>query len=117
MKNDYEGALAKGKAENKRVFLDFTGYTCTNCRWMEANIFPKPAVQAEFAKMVLVSLYTDGIGEIYEKNYQLEEEKFGTVALPLYAIVEPDGKIIATFAGITRDENEFVNFLKKGTEQ
>ncbi|MBX3290436.1 MAG: thioredoxin family protein [Acidobacteria bacterium] len=117
IKNDYEGALARGKAENKRVFLDFTGYTCTNCRWMEANIFPKQAVQAEFAKMVLVSLYTDGIGDIYEKNYRLEEEKFGTVALPLYAIVEPDGKIIATFAGITRDENEFVNFLKKGTEQ
>lgn len=117
IKNDYEGALAKGKSENKRVFIDFTGYTCTNCRWMEANIFPKQAVQTEFSKMVLVSLYTDGIGDIYDKNYQLEEEKFGTVALPFYAIVEPGGTIIATFPGLTRDENEFVNFLKKGTGQ
>ncbi|MDQ3221314.1 MAG: thioredoxin family protein, partial [Acidobacteriota bacterium] len=39
--NDYDAALAKAKSENKRVFLDFTGYTCTNCRWMEANVFTK----------------------------------------------------------------------------
>ena len=41
IENDLEKALATAKAENKRVFVDFTGYTCTNCRWMEANIFPE----------------------------------------------------------------------------
>jgi thiol:disulfide interchange protein DsbD len=46
IKNDYPAALAQAKAENKLVFIDFTGYTCTNCRWMEANIFPKPEVKA-----------------------------------------------------------------------
>lgn len=114
MKDDYEGALAKAKAENKLVFVDFTGYTCTNCRWMEANIFPKPEVEAEFRKMVLVSLYTDGDGEIYERQQQLEQEKFGTVALPFYAILDGDGKTIATFPGLTRNVQEFVDFLKKG---
>ncbi|HEX6280516.1 MAG TPA: cytochrome c biogenesis protein CcdA, partial [Pyrinomonadaceae bacterium] len=29
IKNDYPAALAQAKAENKRVFIDFTGYTCT----------------------------------------------------------------------------------------
>jgi thiol:disulfide interchange protein len=114
IKNDYPAALAQAKAENKRVFLDFTGYTCTNCRWMEANIFPKPEVKAEMSKYVLSSLYTDGEGEIYEKQQAMEQEMFGTVALPFYAIVDADGKTIATFPGLTRNAQEFVDFLKKG---
>lgn len=112
-KDDYEGALAKAKAENKRVFLDFTGYTCTNCRWMEANIFVKPEVQAELKKFVLASLYTDGDGEIYEKQQKMEQDMFGTVALPFYAVVDGNGKTIATFPGLTRNAAEFVDFLKK----
>ena len=113
IKNDYEGALANAKAENKRVFVDFTGYTCTNCRWMEANIFPKPEVEAEMKKFVLSALYTDGEGEIYEKQQLMEQEKFGTVALPFYAIVDGDGRTISTFPGLTRNAAEFVDFLKK----
>ena len=116
IKNDYEGALARAKAENKRVFVDFTGYTCTNCRWMEANIFPKPEVEAEMKKFVLSALYTDGDGEIYEKQQLMEQEKFGTVALPFYAIVDGNGRTIETFPGLTRNPSEFVDFLKKGQE-
>jgi len=44
--NDYSSALAQAKEENKPMFIDFTGYTCTNCRWMEANMFPRPEVGA-----------------------------------------------------------------------
>src|SRR5690606_8889621 len=113
IKNDYEGALAKAKAENKRVFVDFTGYTCTNCRWMEANVFPKPEVEAEFKKFILVSLYTDGEGEIYARQQAMEQEMFGTVALPFYAVMDPDGRPVATFPGLTRNVPEFVDFLKK----
>ena len=116
MKDDYEAALAKAKSENKRVFIDFTGYTCTNCRWMEANVFVKPEVEAELKKFVLVSLYTDGEGEIYEKQQKLEQDMFGTVALPFYAVVDSNGKIIATFPGLTRNVTEFVDFLKKSQE-
>lgn len=113
IRNDYEGALAKAKAENKNVFIDFTGYTCTNCRWMEANIFVKPEVESEMEKFVLVTLYTDGAGEIYEKHQQMEQDRFGTVALPFYAVVDGDGKTIETFPGLTRNAGEFIDFLKK----
>ncbi len=113
IENDYQAALAKAKAENKRVFIDFTGYTCTNCRWMEANVFTKKEVEAELNKFVLARLYTDGEGEVYERQQQMEQDLFGTVALPFYAIVDGDGKIIATFAGLTRNVPEFVDFLKK----
>ncbi len=114
--NDYEGALAKAKAENKRVFVDFTGYTCTNCRWMEANVFPKSEVEAEMNKFVLVKLFTDGEGEIYERQQQFQERTFRTVALPFYAIIGADGKPVATFPGLTRNTGEFVDFLRKAQE-
>ncbi len=113
IENDYASALQKAKAENKQVFIDFTGYTCTNCRWMEANIFIKPEVEAEFKKFVLVRLYTDGEGEVYEKQQVMEQEMFGTVALPYYAIMNAAGKPLATFPGLTRDSSEFVQFLQK----
>ena len=111
--NDYEAALTKAKAENKRVFIDFTGYTCTNCRWMEANVFTKKEVEDELKKFVLVQLYTDGVGEIYEKQQQMEQDMFGTVALPFYAVVDGDGKTIASFPGLTRNVAEFVDFLRQ----
>ncbi|MEP6787166.1 MAG: thioredoxin family protein, partial [Acidobacteriota bacterium] len=114
--NDYQAALAKAKSENKRVFIDFTGYTCTNCRWMEANVFPKSEVETELNKFVLARLYTDGEGEIYERQQQMEQDMFGTVALPFYAVVDGDGKIIASFPGLTRNMSEFVDFLKKSQE-
>ena len=113
LKNDYDGALAKARAENKAVFIDFTGYTCTNCRWMEANMFPKPEVNAEMSKFIKVQLFTDGEGEIYEKQQKFQEDKFNTVALPLYAIVDSEGNTKAVFTGLTRDKEEFIDFLKK----
>lgn len=112
-KNDLQGALDKARLENKKVFVDFTGYTCTNCRWMEANMFPVPAVRAEMEKYVLVSLYTDGDGEIYYRQQQYQEKTFGTVALPFYAILDSSGKPLKTFPGLTRDPNEFLEFLQE----
>jgi thiol:disulfide interchange protein len=110
--NDYEGAVRQAKLEDKLVFADFTGYTCTNCRWMEANMFPQPEVANELKKFVLVRLCTDGAGELFERQQKMQEEKFGTVALPLYAVVRADGKSVATFSGLTRDSSEFVKFLR-----
>ena len=62
-------------------------------------------------KFVLARLYTDGEGEIYEKQQQMEEQMFGTVALPFYAVVEADGRAVASFPGLTRNTAEFADFL------
>jgi thiol:disulfide interchange protein DsbD len=115
--NDYSAALKQAQAENKPIFIDFTGYTCTNCRWMESNMFPKPAVRTELDKFVRVRLFTDSEGEPYEGFQKMQEERFGTVALPLYAIITPQDQISATFEGLTRNEEEFVNFLRKLSDQ
>jgi thiol:disulfide interchange protein DsbD len=114
--NDLEKAIEQARIENKRVFIDFTGYTCTNCRWMEANVFPKKEVEAEMSKFVLARLYTDGDGEIYERQQQFQEQTFKTVALPFYAILDGDGKTVSTFPGLTRNVPEFVDFLRKAEE-
>jgi thiol:disulfide interchange protein DsbD len=111
--NDLSSSIALAKNDNKRVFIDYTGYTCTNCRWMEANIFTRPEIKAELNKFVLARLYTDGEGEIYEQQQEQQQEQFGTVALPLYAVVDGDGKTVATFPGLTHDPQEFLAFLQK----
>jgi thiol:disulfide interchange protein DsbD len=111
MKNQYKEALAKARAENKLVFINFTGYACTNCHWMKANMFPRPEIAGLLKDFVLVDLYTDGTDAESEQNQQLEEKRFGTIAEPYYAIVDPDEHIIATFPGLTRKASEFVTFL------
>ncbi len=110
----YDKALAEARAENRPVFVDFTGYTCTNCRWMEANMFSQPDVQELFSRFVLVRLYTDGTEAIHDANRRMEEDRFSTIALPFYALISPDDKPIATFPGLTRDKGEFLSFLRKG---
>lgn len=111
--NNFPAALAQAKLQNKPVFVNFTGYTCTNCRWMEANMFPKPRVKAKLAQFVRAELYTDGQGKIYTAQQNLENNRFGTVALPLYAIISPSGKTVATFLGLTHNPAEFLAFLDK----
>lgn len=111
--NDYSAAQAAARASGKLVFLDFTGYTCTNCRWMEANIFTRPDVSAELGQFVLSRLYTDGDGAIYEQQQAFQERTFGTVALPLYAVLDADGKVRATFSGLTRNPADFIAFLRR----
>jgi thiol:disulfide interchange protein DsbD len=109
--NDHPAALAKAKATGKLVLIDFTGYTCTNCRWMETNIFAREDVAKAMRGYVLSRLYTDGQGKLYEAQQDYQEKQFGTVALPLYAIVDAEGRTIRTFAGLTRSPAEFLAFL------
>jgi len=113
--NDYDGALVIAKQENKFIFIDFTGYTCTNCRWMEANMFPRPEISQEMSKFIRARLYTDGAGEVFDRHRRFLQDKFGTVALPFYAIVAVDGSVVATFPGLTRNPIEFLSFLRKAS--
>ncbi|MDP6684868.1 MAG: cytochrome c biogenesis protein CcdA [Candidatus Marinimicrobia bacterium] len=104
--------LKESQLTGDPVFIDFTGYTCTNCRWMEANVFPRPEVKKRFDQFVLVQLFTDG-GENYREKQKYEIERFGTAALPYYVLLTPEDEVIAEFPGMTRDVNEFISFLDK----
>jgi thiol:disulfide interchange protein DsbD len=110
-KNDLAGAFARARAENKLVLADFTGYACTNCKWMKANMFPRPEIAAVVKNMVLVELYTDGTDEASQANQKLEEEKFQTVAIPFYVLYDANQNVLATFADKTSDSQKYLAFL------
>jgi thiol:disulfide interchange protein DsbD len=112
MKNQYREALDRARAESKLVLVNFSGYACTNCHWMDANMFPRPEIAAALKDLVLVELYTDGTDQASEENQKLQDQKFSTVAIPYYAIVDPDGNVVAKFPGSTRKPQEFLGFLK-----
>jgi thiol:disulfide interchange protein DsbD len=117
MKNQYREALAQARRDGKLVLVNFTGYACTNCHWMKANMFTRPEIAAAMKKFVLVELYTDGTDAESEANQQVELAKFQTVAIPYYAIVDADERVLATFPGSTGESAEYLAFLNKGAPQ
>lgn len=112
--SDYKTALAEAKRLNKPIFIDFTGVFCTNCRWMETNVFVKPAVKNLMDNLVRVRLYTDRKSDADNWNKEMMMSRFNSIELPLYAIVSPDDKILET-QSFTRDQAEFIEFINKGS--
>ncbi|MGV3614989.1 MAG: cytochrome c biogenesis protein CcdA [Fimbriimonas sp.] len=108
----YDRALTIARRDKKPLLIDFTGVTCTNCRWMEKNMFPRPGVKGEFENYVLVKLYTDRNTPEDRANQKLMQRLTKKVTLPSYVIVTPEEKVLKVFEGSTRDESEFVTFLK-----
>jgi thiol:disulfide interchange protein DsbD len=112
---DYEASRQIAQNEGRALFIDFTGYTCTNCRAMESNIFPLPEVAERFDQMELVKLYTDG-GPDAKENQMFQFELTGNVALPTYAILDPEtGRVLAQILGYS-DEEDFLLFLEEGMQ-
>ena len=60
-----------------------------------------PRFASRLAKFVLVRLYTDGEGEIFQQQ-QLQQAKYKTVALPYYAVENPTAAR-SQLPGLTRD--------------
>ncbi|MFZ4987244.1 MAG: protein-disulfide reductase DsbD family protein [Blastocatellia bacterium] len=114
---DYDQALALARREDRPVFINFTGVTCTNCRWMESNMFTQPEVEQALTSFVRVELFTDRETPGDIRNGELQAQKFQTVALPLYAIVDSAGNTLASFAGLTRDKAEFLEFINRGASR
>ena len=80
---------------------------------METNIFTLKEVETRFNEFILVHLYTDG-GKNYKEHQNYEIERFGTAALPYYVILSPEDEVLATFPGMTRNVDEFLDFLDEG---
>ncbi len=109
----YDEGLKYAKDNNMNIFLDFTGWQCTNCRWMEINMFTRDDVAQRLTKYVKIKLYTDSRKPEEQANKQFQQDRYNSIELPLYVIMTPDEKLIGTNA-FTRDEKEFINFLDRG---
>jgi len=114
IQNQYREALDRARREGKLVLVNFTGYACTNCHWMKANMFTRPEIESAMQRFVLVELFSDAGDATSDANQKLELTKFNTVAEPYYAIMAPDESVVATFPGLTRDPAVFAAFLRKG---
>ncbi len=112
---DYDEALLASANMNKPIFIDFTGYTCTNCRWMEVNVFVDKKVESLFNKFVLLKLYTDG-GPRHKEYRQMEIDRYGTSALPFYVVIDKNENELARFHGMDPDVDKFISFLESSLD-
>ena len=110
--NDLDKAQAQAKSEGKPLLINFTGYACTNCRLMENNVLPHPDVKTALGDFVAVELFTDGSDAKSRQFNAYQQKKFGTVAIPYYAVVTPDGDIKGRLEGLERDPAKFTAFLQ-----
>ncbi len=136
IKNDYAAALAKAKAENKPLMLDFTGWACVNCRKMEENVWPDVEVLKRLSEQyVIVSLYVDDKQELPEneqyvsnifpgkkirtlgnKNSEMQAKYFGANTQPYYVLISADEKLLNNPHGYTPAASDYVKFLDCGIE-
>lgn len=79
-------------------------------------MFPKAKIEQLMKKYVLVRMYTDRRDSVNLSNRKMENDKFGTIAMPFYVIVNSNNETISTFPGLTREEDDFAKFLSKGLQ-
>jgi thiol:disulfide interchange protein len=129
---DYEQGLEYARSVNKPALLDFTGWSCTNCRKMEENVWSDPQVLKRLREdYVLISLYVDDrtqlaenekyitaegkkIKTIGQKWSNFETSHFNINSQPFYVIVGKDGKVLVPPQAFNLDINNYVNFLDSG---
>ncbi|MBM4319131.1 MAG: DUF255 domain-containing protein, partial [Deltaproteobacteria bacterium] len=95
--------LRRARQDGRLLFLNFTGVTCTNCRYMEEAVLSRPEVAREIRRYVAVELFTDRSTPEDEANRTYQISTFRTAALPLYAVVTPEQRVLASFPGSTND--------------
>ena len=132
---DYEQGLACAKAQNKPIYIDFTGHGCVNCREMEANVWSDPRVLEMLRnEYVIIALYVDDKTTLPEdewmvnskgkkkktsigsKNSAFQISKFNANAQPYYCLMGHNGELLVEPRSYNLDKDAFVDFLKKGVE-
>jgi thiol:disulfide interchange protein len=111
---DLQEGLAAARQLNKPVMIDFTGWSCANCRKMENEVWSDRAVLKRLREdFVLVSLYVDDktplteaerytnvagerITTIGAKNLDYEIDAFNLNAQPLYKFLNGKGDVLSS---------------------
>lgn len=132
---DYDEALAAARKLNKPIMIDFTGWSCVNCRKMESEVWTNSGVKNEINKnFVLLQLYVDDktelpkdeqyiskfdgskIKTVGNKNADFEIVKFDRNSQPYYVFLDQNGNML-TDKGYSAqdgyDPQKFLSFLEK----
>ncbi len=130
---DFEQGLACAKAQNKPIFIDFTGHGCVNCREMEANVWSDARVLERLKRdFVIIALYVDDKTTMPESDWitssydhkvkktigkkyaDFQISRFGVNAQPYYVIMDLEQKILVTPTARDLNPDHFVDFLDRG---
>ena len=130
---DYEQGLACAKAQNKPIFIDFTGHGCVNCREMEANVWSDPAVIQKLRNdFVVIALYVDDKTKLPKEEWIVSDHdgktkktvgkkyadfqiaRFNVNAQPYYVLMDTEGELLVNPRAYDLDIDEFVDFLDRG---
>jgi thiol:disulfide interchange protein len=131
--HDYDEGMAYAKLQGKPVMIDFTGWSCVNCRKMEDNVWSDSKVLKRLAEnYVLISLYVDDKELLpSEKQYtspttgkkikttgnkwsELQAIKYQTNSQPYYILLDNKAHILAKPRGYTPDITTYTKFLDEG---
>ena len=129
---DYEEGMRYAKLQGKPVMLDFTGWSCVNCRKMEDNVWSDPEVMKRLAEdYIIISLYVDDKTALPENDQyvsasgkkikttgnkwsDMQRTQYETNSQPYYVLLDNNGKILAQPHGYTPDVDTYVKFLDEG---
>ncbi|MFD1063318.1 protein-disulfide reductase DsbD family protein [Winogradskyella litorisediminis] len=133
---DWEEGLAKAKAEDKPILLDFTGWACVNCRKMEEQVWSTSDVYEILSeKYVIISLYVDDKKELPEdeqfdylrangtlKRVETIGDKWATLqtvnfennSQPYYALLNHDLELLNTTNAYEPNEDIYFEWLETG---
>jgi thiol:disulfide interchange protein DsbD len=131
--HDYEEGMAYAQKVNKPIILDFTGWSCVNCRKMEDNVWSdKMVLNILRNDYVLISLYVDDKTRLPENEQYVSETTnrkvktignkwsdfqathFKTNAQPFYVLLNHNGQMLAQPKGYDTSIDGYVKFLNEG---
>lgn len=131
--HDYDLALAHARKSGKPLMVDFTGWSCVNCRKMEDKVWIDPRVLKILENdYVLVSLYVDDktdlpageqrVSDITGKKIKttgnkwsdLQTSRFKTNSQPYYVLLDHNENLLAQPRGYDPDIELYLDFLNGG---
>ena len=135
---DWQEGLAKAKAENKPILLDFTGWACVNCRKMEEQVWSTTEVYDILSEQyIIISLYVDDKKKLPEteqfdylringtvKNIETIGDKWGTLqtinfqnnSQPYYVLLNHDLKLLNTTNTYEPNPDAYFEWLNIGLQ-
>lgn len=134
--HDYDKALAYAKQVKKPLFVDFTGWSCVNCRKMEDKVWVDPRVLKYLREdYVVVSLYVDDKTNLPEAERKISEttgkkiktvgnkwsdmqtKRYLTNSQPYYVLLDANEQLLAQPEAYNPDIENYISFLNKGVEE
>lgn len=131
--HDLEKGREYARLANKPVLIDFTGFSCANCRKTENMVWTNDKIRSILQdQMVIISLYCDdreplpkeeqvfskelngNLKNVGNKWSEYQIKKYGQLSQPLYIIQDVNGNDLSEPRGYDPSVEGYEKFLRKG---